>query len=121
MLLIGYLIAIVVPVLPAEGLSFITSGKVIKKVCKRSYAVEHKKQSPPLQLKFTATERRVADFPQAEFFLFFGSSITYIPATLESELQLTLHQGDDFAAFFHSLYTILFQELDPDPPRVTFC
>lgn len=121
MLLIGYLIAKIVPALPAEGLSFINPGKVKKKVCKRSYAVEHKKQNPPLQLKLTAAERRIADFPQAEFFLFCGSSTTYIPAALENELQLTLHQGDDFATFIHSLYTILFQELDPDPPGVTFC
>ena len=121
MFLIGYLIAMIVPVLPAESMSFITSGKVIKKVCKRSYAVEHKKQSPPLQLKFTAAERRIADFTQPGLFLFCGSSTTYIPSVLENELQLTWRQEDDFSAFIQSLYSILFQELDPDPPRATFC
>ena len=119
-LLTGYLIGMVVPALPAETLSFVTSGKV-KKVCKSSYVIEQKHDEARLQLKFSPAEERVLDLSQAGLFLFCSSTSTYIPSVFANELLTSLQQENDFASFNHSLYTILFQELDPDPPKTTFC
>ena len=121
MLLIGYLIAIVVPALPAEGLSFITSGKVKKKVCKMSYAVSQNNQDPPLQLAFSSTGRTIKDVSQAALFSLCGSSSTYLPARSENELPLIPKQEKTYTVFAFTQYTILFQELDPDPPKISVC
>ncbi len=116
----GYLIALLVPALPAEGLAQLTGGK-LKKECKRSYAVSAKTSHKPLQLYFTAAEDRVAAVPQAAQPFLCGSPTTLVPPALAHAFAPAEQQEIAFVFFTHSLYTLLFQELDPDPPRASFC
>jgi hypothetical protein len=120
LLLIGYLITVAVPALPAESLSYLSSGKM-KKVCKRSYAVSQNNQHTPLHLAFSSPEKSIKDVPHAALFSVCGSSSTYLPARSESELPLISEQEKSYPVFAFTQYTILFQELDPDPPKASIC
>ena len=120
MLLIGYLITVAVPALPAESLSYLSSGK-IKKDCKRSYAVSPSNQDMPIQAALSSAERTIKEVPQAAMLSLCGSASTYLPARAESELLLILQQAKAYPAFPFTQYTILFQELDPDPPKFSIC
>lgn len=119
LLLISYLITVAVPALPAEGLGYLSLGK-IKKVCNRSYEVSQNKEHTSLQLAFSA-ERSLENLPQAALPFFCGSSNIYIPARADNGLLLIPQQEKDFPAFAVNRYSILFQELDPDPPKFSTC
>lgn len=117
LLLIGYLITLAVPALPTESLNYLSAGKM-KKVCKRSHAISQNFQHTPLQPAFSSAERPIKDVPQAVLLSHCGSSSTHLPASSENKLQLVQQQKKVFPAFAFTPYTILFQELDPDPPKV---
>jgi hypothetical protein len=119
-LLLAYLISMLLPALSAKGLELLSAGK-LKKVCKRSYAVTEKASGTPLQLYFTAAENELTAGSQAAQVFICGSSSVDVPPALASAVLAVGQQEKDDLLFTPSLYTILFQELDPDPPKVSFC
>lgn len=118
-LLFGYLFTLTAPAFSATGLSPFGSGKV-KKMCKRSYGETKGHLDTPLQLT-VSTAADITNIPQIVMTLFCGSGNVHLPLPLTGELLSKLQQEPSFAVFVPSCYSILFQELDPDPPKNHFC
>ena len=118
--LIGYLLVLVMPALPVEVLSIATS-KTEKKVCKSNAIIAPKHIEVGSEKKSLHMEERVPDISQTGLFLLCNSSPTYLPPVFANELWVGMQQENNFAMFIPSLYALLFQNLDTDPPKGSFC
>ena len=90
--------------------------------CKKAYLTGEKAASINIfQEEKLATEHELPLIPESEVVSFCSSPAVYIKPVLTLETGAIVCQAIIFSTFTASLYSSLFQGLDPDPPKNTFC
>lgn len=119
-LLLGYFITLAIPALSAGNRGYVGAGEN-KRVCKKSHILPQKPILLSLQAYFSPTQKGMEKEAGTAIFSLCDSSGTYLPPRSENEFPIIVQQEKVYPATKFTSFTIVFQELDPDPPKHTLC